>query len=493
MATKIMMKYKALSVQVKASIWFTVCAFLQKGISVLTTPIFTRLLTTEEYGQYNVFNSWLGIINILVSLNLSFGVFTQGLVKFEHERKLFFSSMLGLTTTLISVWTVIYLLFARFWNELFSMTTTQMLFMLLMIWTSAVFNFWASDQRVDYRYRGLVALTLAVSAAKPVLGIILVRQAEDKVTARIAGLACVEFIGYAWLFFWQLRRERQFYSVKYWKYALRFNLPLIPHYLSHTVLNNADRIMIQRMISDSASGIYSLAYSLSMVMTLFNTALGQTLNPWIYQKIKARHYHKISSVAFLALGIIGGMNLILIAFAPEAVTIFAPKEYYEAIWAIPPVAMSAFLMFGYNLFGQFAFYYEKTKFIMAASVAGAFLNVVLNMLFIPLFGYMAAAYTTLFCYFVFTLFHYFLMNRVCDEFCNHVRPYNAKILGMMTVGFLGCAFLLMFTYWNVLARYSLILSSLICAFCFRQKLRSRLEEWLSITAAMRTSKNSREI
>lgn len=493
MTGKIMMKYKALSVQVKASIWFTVCAFLQKGISVLTTPIFTRLLTTEEYGQYNVFNSWLGIINILVSLNLSLGVFAQGLVKFERERKLFFSSMLGLTTALVSVWIVIYLLFARFWNGLFSMTTAQMLSMLLMIWTSAVFNFWASDQRMDYRYRGLVTLTLAVSVAKPVLGIILVKQAEDKVTARILGLALVELIGYAWLFFQQLREEKRFCSVRYWTYALRFNLPLVPHYLSHTVLNNADRIMIQRMVSDSAAGIYSLAYSLSMIMTLFNTALGQTLNPWIYQKIKAGRYHEISPVAFLTLGMIGGVNLILIAFAPEAVALFAPKEYYEAIWVVPPVAMSAFFMFGYDLFGKFAFYYEKTRFIMAASMAGALLNVVLNMLFIPLFGYIAAAYTTLFCYFAFTLFHYLFMNRVCDEFCGHARPYDAKFLSAMTAGFLCCAFLLTLTYCNVFIRYGIILSTLFFAFCFRRKLRGRLEKWLSVAAAMGVSKSRREL
>lgn len=484
-----MMKYKALSVQVKASIWFTVCAFLQKGISVLTTPIFTRLLTPEEYGQYNVFNSWLGIINILVSLNLSLGVFSQGLVKFERDRKLFFSSILGLTTTLIAVWTVIYLLFSRFWNGLFSLTTVQALSMLSMIWTSAVFNLWASNQRVDYRYRALVALTLTVSVAKPVLGIILVKRAEDKVTARILGLALVELIGYAWLFFGQLRKEKRFYSARYWKYALSFNLPLIPHYLSHTVLNNADRIMIQRMVSDSASGIYSLAYSLSMIMTLFNTALGQTFNPWIYQKIKALRYHEISPVAFLALGMIGGMNLMLIAFAPEAVAIFAPKEYYEAIWVIPPVAMSVFFMFSYDLFSKFAFYYEKTTFIMAASVTGAVLNFLLNMLFIPLFGYIAAAYTTLFCYFVFALCHYLFMNRICDEFCNHVRPYDAKSLSVITAVFLGCGFLLTLTYWNVFARYGLIISSAFCAFCFRRKLGSYLQKWLSITAAVRSSKN----
>ena len=90
-------KYRSLPVQAKASIWFLICAFLQKGISVLTTPIFTRLLTAAEYGQFNVFNSWLSILQIFISLNLSFGVYAQGLVKFSEDRYVFSSSMQGLS------------------------------------------------------------------------------------------------------------------------------------------------------------------------------------------------------------------------------------------------------------------------------------------------------------------------------------------------------------------------------------------------------------
>ena len=42
-------KYRSLSVQAKAALWFTICSFLQKGISFITVPIFTRLMSTEEY------------------------------------------------------------------------------------------------------------------------------------------------------------------------------------------------------------------------------------------------------------------------------------------------------------------------------------------------------------------------------------------------------------------------------------------------------------
>ena len=87
MLTKIIKKYQSVPVQVRASFWFLVCSFLQRGISVITTPIFTRLLTTGNYGQYGVFNSWLDIVSIFVTLRLYYGVFVRGLVKFEMTRQ----------------------------------------------------------------------------------------------------------------------------------------------------------------------------------------------------------------------------------------------------------------------------------------------------------------------------------------------------------------------------------------------------------------------
>ena len=81
MIRKFWNRYKGFPVQVRASLWFLVCSFLQKGISVITTPIFTRLLSTAEYGRYNVFDSWLRIVTIFVSHHLYSGVYTQGLVK----------------------------------------------------------------------------------------------------------------------------------------------------------------------------------------------------------------------------------------------------------------------------------------------------------------------------------------------------------------------------------------------------------------------------
>lgn len=472
-------RFRALPVQVKASFWFLFCSVLQKGISTITTPIFTRLLSTSEYGNYNVFISWLGIATIFVSMNLSAGVYMQGLVKFDREKAVFSSSLQALSLTLTLAWTVVYLLFHEFWNAVFSLTTVQMLAMLLMIWTSAAFSFWASEQRVKLSYVKLVAVTLLVSFAKPVVGIIFVLHAEDKVTARILGLALVELIGYSGLFLSQMRRGKKFFSARFWKYALLFNLPLIPHYLSQTVLSSADRIMIERMSGASEAGIYSLAYSISMIMTLFNSALGQTISPWLYQKIRDKKLDDMAPVAYTSLLLIAGVNILLILFAPEVVRIFAPPQYYAAIWVIPPVAMSVYFIYMYDLFAKFAFYYEKTGYIMLASVVGAALNVLLNWIFIAKYGYTAAGYTTLFCYIVYTVAHYILMLAVCRKYVGCAKVYDLRVLLGITGGFLLLGFIGLGLYRNLALRYGFILLLCAAAYVKRKAIMDAVKSLLS--------------
>ncbi len=467
-------------VQVKAAFWALICGILQKGVNVITTPIFTRLLSTSEYGQYNVFNSWLQIVTIIVSLNIYAGVFHQGLVKFENDSKRFASSMQGLSITLTIFWLIVYLPFYKFWNGLLSLTTIQILSMLLLIWLSAIIGFWSAEQRNRYKYKALIAVTLTASVLSPVLSILLIKNSEDKVTARILGSVIIAFIVYIPLYIIQLKKGKQFYSAYYWKYAVMFNLPLIPHYLSQVVLSSSDRIMIERMVSDSAAGIYGLAYSLSLIMTIFNNALLQTLSPWVYQKIKAKEINKIAPIAYASLLGIAAINFMLIIIAPEAVRIFAPPEYYDAIWIIPPVAISVYYLYSYDMFAKFAFYYEKRLFITIASVIGAVLNIILNFIFIRKYGYVAAGYTTLVCYIVYALGHYIFMNRVCIKNCDGIKPYNGKIILLISSVFTICGLAMLLTYNHAIIRYAILAISFANALVFGKKIIEFIKSILTI-------------
>ena len=160
MFRKLKAYYEGMQPPIKASLWFLICGFLQKGISLLTTPIFTRVMTDAEYGRYNVYNSWLGVVQIIVSLNLAAGVYTRGLVKNEEDQDRFSSALLGLSTTSILVWSVLYAIFHNLINQWLGLSTMLMVAMLMEIWAHTAYQFWSNRERVNFRYKKLVALTL---------------------------------------------------------------------------------------------------------------------------------------------------------------------------------------------------------------------------------------------------------------------------------------------------------------------------------------------
>ncbi len=473
-------KYDSLPKQLRASFWYLICNFLQKAVAVIFTPIFTRLLTTQEYGHYGIFNSWDLIISVFVTLNLSYGVFTQGMVKNSGDRKSFAASFQGLTFVLFCIWIFIYILFHVNLNRMTGLSTREMLVMLGSSWTSAAYGLWAAEQRIDYHYRKLILTTLTAAICGPSLGVVFVNIFPDRVFGRVFATFIVNVLVYMGPVFSQFFNGGKIINTRYWRYALLFNIPLIPHYLSQTLLSNSDRIMIEKMAGSSESGIYNLAYSVAVTMIFFNSALLQTIHPWLYQKIKDRNTKQIKTVVYPAFFIIGFVNLVLIIFAPEAVAIFAPPQYREAIWVIPPVAMSSLFNFSYGLFADFEFYYDKPYLATFASVAGAVLNLILNFLFIRLFGYFAAGYTTLVCYILFAVLHYYFMIKICNTYMEGSRPYDTKLLVIGSGLFLLLGFAFMFTYRYPIIRYGLVFIGLVMILIFRRRWMSYLKMFIDL-------------
>lgn len=70
---KALIKYKNLAAPVKASLWYTVGSVINKGIALFLTPVFTRILTTAQYGAFSISQSWVSILIIFTSLNIFLG------------------------------------------------------------------------------------------------------------------------------------------------------------------------------------------------------------------------------------------------------------------------------------------------------------------------------------------------------------------------------------------------------------------------------------
>jgi len=463
--------YKNANVAVKASLWFTFCSVFRRGISVITMPIFTRIMTTEQFGTYNIFLTWYNIIGLLVTLNIHMEIFNKGLIDHKSDMDGFMTNQIGLLIVLTAGATLLYGAFYRFWNGLFGMTTPLMLVMLAEILANGIMAMWYARKHFDYNYKQITGMTVLTALSIPLLGIIAVMSVEQKAEAKIVTNAAVPFVISAVLLVIYMRRGKLFANRSWWKVTLAAALPLVPHYLSLVLLNQSDKLMIDWFIGKEAAAIYSVAHSAGLLMTIINTSINGSFVPWAYNKLKAGNGRDIRKVANSLLQIAMFANIALIWVAPEAIRLLAAPQYASAVWCLVPIALSVYFYFAYTLFVDVEIYYGANKYIAVASVCATVMNLVLNYIFIPIYGFVAAGYTTLFSYAATMVLHCLFLRHVLHK--NGVKL--SEYYDMKTVTVLGAASaaaaavaMLLYPYWMV--RYGLLAAAMILAVIKRKQI-----------------------
>ena len=440
MLNELLQKYNTFNIQVKAAFWFTMCSFFQKGISFITIPLFTRLMSLEQYGTYSLYLSWLQIFTVISSLYLYYGVTDNAMSKFENDRARFISSMQGLTVSITTGIVVIFFAFREKITALIGLAPVMILLIFLEIYVTPALAFWSAKQRFEYQYKKLVAITVIKSLLNPFLGLLAVYFAEDKALARTISTVAIEVLICGIIMVSQFLTGKAFIIRKYWKYGLMLALPMLPHYLSGIILNHGDRIMISKLCGKEEVAIYGVAYSIGMLVLIFIRAINSALTPWIYSKLKMTDIGSIKQRSRGVLLFIFCVALGLMLVSPEIVLIFGSSKYADSVYVIPPVAGSVFFIFLYNFLSFPEFYFEKTSFI-----------IVLNYIFIPLYGFIAAAYTTLICYVIYSLGHYIIGGKILYLNTGYSSIIDSKIALLLSISiiFMGLCVHLIFKWFLV--------------------------------------------
>lgn len=456
---KITEKWRALPPAAKASTAYLICNIVQKCLSFFTMPLFTNLLTEEQYGQVLVYGSWSGILSIALTLNLAYGSFSTAMVKFEEERDSYLSSIQGICLVLCALFFAVYLPFRTFWNGLLELPTPFVVVLVMDIYFNMSILLWCGKKQFEYRYVGVVAITMLQVLTVIGLSYAMIMHTEEKGYARILGGAIPAVLIGGTLFVVNLVKGKKLFSKVYWKYALGFNIPLLAYYFSQVIFNQSDRIMISHMVGTDKAALYGVACSLATVLSFVMNAINSSYIPWFYGKLKTgaqRENQRISmGIALLLAILLSGV----IWFAPEIILIFSNRNYVEAANVVPPVAISTFLLFYAQLFINVEFYHEQKGSLVWASVGAAVTNLVLNWIYIPKFGYVAAAYTTLVSYILFAFCNCLAMKKLLQAKGISDDAYDYRNLILLFIAFCVTSFLGNWLYPHLLVR--IVVSALV--------------------------------
>lgn len=468
-------KYNDIPVAAKATLWFVFCSTVQKAISLITVPIFTRLMTTEQYGQFTVYNSWVQIFTIITTLRLNWAVFNKGMSKYKEDCDGYTSTMQSLTFIITLGLFLIYLVFHEKINQLVELPTFIMVAMFCELMVAPAIDFWTVRTRYEYLYKPVVIRTLLMAFLNAVIGIAAVLLSEEKGYARILSVIFVNFVFGVYLLVYNYRKGKCFLNKEYAKFALSFNLPLLLHYISQYVLDQFDRIMIQKIVNIEMAGKYGVAYNAALLMKIITQSINNALVPWQYEQLEKKNFKKLDDTLFLIYIFVSCCAVFFVSCAPEIMRILADSRYYEAVYVIPPVAIGLVFLFMYTAFANVEFFYDFNRFTMYISMAGALLNIILNYIGIKLFGFVAAAYTTLFCYIVFSFSHYLYMSKCIEKKMGLKNAFDSKRLITLSFVLIIACISLIFLYDLPIIRYFIIAIIATLAFIFRDRIKTTLK------------------
>jgi len=469
MLDKIKLKIKKIPIEVKSATVYTFSTLFSRGLAIITVPIFTRLMTTSQIGIVNLYNSWYSMISAIATLSLTSGGYVVALREYESNRDGYQSSVLSLTSLISLLLVGVYLVNPSFWSKLLGLPSGLIILMLIGFLFAPARDFWLARQRYEYKYKlsGFVMMGSALIASLlSILTVIKLSAVDENLVAegRLYSNYLIIYGVSAVIWFCTMLKGKTFFNKEYWKLSLSLSLPLVGYSVASQILTVSDRMMISQMVGNSAVGIYSTLYTVSSLSLLVWQAVHSSFVPYIFRNIE-NGVCGIKRVSSQLMTFYAAVAVLMTFLAPEIVRILATEEYYEAIYIMPPIAAGVFFTSFANLYSDIAVYYKKTKYVMYPAIIAAVSNLILNYIFIKIYGYMAAAYTTLLSYILFALFQGVWAKKICKEYgIESGTIYNDRYMIALAVITTLISLSGILFYGNTILRYGVvILLAVVCA------------------------------
>lgn len=403
------------------AITYVVGSIFIQGLSFLTIPIFTRLLTPEDFGIWGAYSAWVAIISIFIGLKSSSAI---------NNAKLDFSPKeldnFAWSTSIVGWMSfIIIIIFILIFRKTIVNISGLSLHLIILGVIEALFthffvvlqtNYVVNNQSKNYLIGGIANSILTI-----LISIVAIQLSTDlKYMGRVyGGILSVGIMGIISLMVLHSKKTKN--NMEYIKYGLILSGPLIFQALSNVVLGKADQIMLLKLTTAYDAGIYNFSSNLGHIISVIYLGFNQAFVPWYFSKLKE---DKMDEIIITYKEYIKLFILIFIGFLcllPEVIIFMGNGNYHNAVIIVPIIAIGYYFCFIYSFPVNYEFYHKKTTYISIGSIGAAIINIFLNLILIPKWGAIGAAVATMLSYVCLFLFHYIIASKI-------VKKYHFNIL-----------------------------------------------------------------
>lgn len=374
-----------------------------KCISFFMLPLYTTLLSTEQFGTVDLITTYSTLLIIVMTLQ-----FEQGVFRYLIDVRDSLEEIRKYISTAFASLVVINSLFVICAGCVLSAVAYKYtMYLLIMVISGAFYGLIIQIPRglgdnLSYAFGSCLCGSLHV-----LLNVLFIAVFSWGVEGML--LATVLSYVIAGIFVFVKIRLYKYINVKCFNKEIFYNLakysfPLIPYTMCWWIINASDRTIINIFLGTAANGIYAAAYKFpslfSMVSNIFQLAWTESASENVQDKARDVYY---DSTVNKSIRFYSSCNIGIIALMPFLFGFLIREDFVDAYFYIPVLMTAALFHAVAALYGSIYFAFKETKKVAYTTALSAFINIIVNVLFIKQIGLYAAAISSLCAYFIIIL------------------------------------------------------------------------------------------
>ncbi len=388
---------------IKNGKWYLMGSIATKAMLFFLLPVYTRYLTPDEYGIFNTLNVLAQILPIFISfaLDAAFGRFFHDYKKDPEKLKTLFSTVYWFVASYGTLMLVLVIFSSQWWlmraAEVPMYPYAFLTFLPPLFMQLGGFGLVFLKQSLKSKMTSIVEALGAMTNILVTLPLLV--YWDLGVIARLLGnVGASGFIFIVMTFYFVRQKILVFrFDKTMLRILLVFSIPLIPSLASKWINMLSDRLILYQYIDMEAVGLYSLAANIAILLLVLQDSMSQIIQPVSISGLvndKERTKAKMADFALMMWIIMTMANLGAFLFSKDVITIFAEKSYENSYIFIPILGFTYVLGSQYRFFSYILQFHKETGIISRATISSAVANVVLNIIFIPIYGAIAAPFAT---------------------------------------------------------------------------------------------------
>jgi len=405
---------------------------LYKGLNIILIPLYTRYLTTSDYGIIEVVRSIGSILLILYTLGLD-SALARYYFDYKDISKLKEYIFTILSGILLSGLLITF--FLNFSENIFFTWVKDIKFdpyIKLTLWTSfflvfpTIFLVFLQVQEKSFKYILFQLLQAILLLATIIYFVVYLKEgAYGQIKARFFAIFLAAILT---LCFFSKHLKPSFQFKEYIN-SLKYGLPITIHSLSWWILSLSNRLILQRYVPLKEVGIYSLGHNIGMGMEIILASFNRAWVPFLFSSADKESPSLFATLSKYYIGVIVLIGFTISIFSKEIIMLLSTKSFYTSYEIVPIIILSYIFIGIYMMLTNQIFYKKKTHYFLIITPLSAIINIVLNFVLIPKYGMYGAAFSTLFSFFAFAMITYVFSIKVFPI------PYEkTKIVFLIFIG-----------------------------------------------------------